>query len=329
MGAESSKTELKNELKDISNQINQELSDFFGNIEGFQWSSGGKVDSLEKYAKGNLNLVPSRETIKSIKEERQVCQSIILPYKDRLNGLLKDSKFREKLDSFVKQKGLKSNKITIRDRKFSQSNDEICDEVIKYYYLKYRLYRLLKNFDPYQAEYEYIIKSIDKIKKSQKKKLTNEDEINQRILELQSARKDYQDFVLKYLKKLNNDPKYSEMESLWYELTKNNTRLAGYCNKISNSCENISNYAFLKNPENFKLTDSSKNKQCGQINLENYKQLSLCRGGNVKKEEKKKKDDDDDFFGGLAKRKRGLGGGLGAFRRNRLRGLNLEKPEWD
>lgn len=325
MGAQSSKTNLDKQLQEISNQINQELSDFFGTIDGFKWSGGGEVKSLEKFAKGNLDFIPTKSTMKGIKEERQVCQNLIVSYKDRLNNLLNDDKFKKKLENFIQKKGINPNKIQevgIRVRQFSQDNDEICDDVIKYYYLKYRLFRLLKNFDPYQEEYEYVTKAFRSPKiESKFTKLSPETqkEIKERIFALETARYEYKTFALKYLKKLENDPTYKDMEDLWYELTKDNKKLTQYCNRIVNTCDNITSFVETSNPENFRLLEKSKNKQCNQINLENYKQVSVCRSG-VKKEveEKKYKErkDMDDIFD------------LGKFRPKKLGGDRGDLEDW-
>ena len=285
MGAQSSKTNLDKQLQEISNQINQELSDFFGNIDGFKWTGGGDVKSMEKFAKGNLDFVPTRSTIKGIKEERQVCQNLIVSYKDRLKNLMNDDNFKTKLTNFLQKKGINPNKIQevgIRVRQFSQDNDEICDDVIKYYYLKYRLFRLLKNADPYQEEYEYITKAFRSPKiesKFAKLNVDTQNDIKERINELETARYEYKLFALNYLKKLEKDPSYQDMEDLWYEITKDNKKLSNYCNKIENTCDNMTSFAETSNPENFKLIEKTKNKQCGQINLENYKQVSVCKSG--------------------------------------------------
>jgi len=329
MGAQTSKSELITEFNQISNEINQELSDFFGKIDGFTWTNGSKVDSMEKYARGNLDYSPRKSTMDSLKEERQVCQSIVLVYKERLNNLLSNSAYKQNLINFIKKKGIDESKIKdigIKSRTFGEKNDSICDDVLRYYYLKYRLYRLLKNYDPYGEEYKYIIKSKEALKSKFDNTLpeTKKDIMN-RISELESARNEYQSFAIKYLKKLTKDPSYKEMENIWYELTKDNKNLKRYCNKVSNICDNITNFASATDSKNFKIKEESKNKQCGQVNLENYKQVSVCKSGRVRSspKEKKKKEEQEDLF---EKIKRNRLGGLG----NRLGGLgNKPKINWD
>jgi hypothetical protein len=263
---------LKESFTKKSNFINQRLSDFFGPIEGFKLSSTS-VPSLEKYNDPTFRVL-SKENMKRIKEERHVCSNLIISYTDSLNGLLEDSEFRKKVERFVSNMEIrpeKVGKISVRLLK-SINNDDICNDVINYYFLKYRVFRLIHDFDPYEKEFEFITNSLQNSSKYSQLEDYKQEIGKIKYSQLVKARNEYQMFVSEYINRLNRDDlTYPELEELYSKLISNSS-IARYCQATYNICDDVENFLTTKDLKSFNFRDLSYDYEiCRNINLSNIR----------------------------------------------------------
>lgn len=310
MGSDISKQSIKTMKESFtqkSNYINQRLSDFFGPIEGFKYENSKQVPSLEKYDDPTYRVL-SKENMDKLKEERQVCSNLVLTYSDALNGLLDDSGFRSKVDQFVANMKInpdRLSKLSVRLLK-SRDNESICNDVINYYFLKYRVFRLINDFDPYEKEFQYITKTLE----SNAQRYSQLDKAKQefgyrKFNQLVKARNEFQNFVSEYLDRLTQDDlTYPELEDLYSRLNANKAT-ARYCQTVYNICDDVENFSNAKDIQNFNFRDLSYDYEiCRNINLSNVKKFSPCK-------KIKKTEDKTEKVGGFA----GFGG-LGQSRKN-------------
>lgn len=283
MGSDISKEStrsMKESFTAKSNYINQRLSDFFGPIDKFKYENSKEVPSLEKYDDPTYRVL-SQENMDKIKEERQVCSNLVLTYKDALDGMLKDPNFRSKVNQFVSNMKIDPDRLgnlSIRLLK-SRDNNSICNDVINYYFLKYRVFRLINDYDPYEKEFEFISKSLETNASKYSQLEQGKQEIGYRKFnQLVQARNEYQKFVNTYMDELlNDDLTYPELEDLYSKLTSNKST-ARYCQSVYNICDDVENFNQTKDIKNFNFRDLSYDYEiCRNINLTNVKKFSPCK----------------------------------------------------
>lgn len=279
MGNDVSKKTMNEDFTRISNYINERLSDFFGPIDGFKYSNSKSVPSLEKYDDPTYRVLP-KEKMDAIKEERQVCANLVLTYTDALNGMLSDSNFKNKVIQFVNNMKInpdRLSKLSVRLLK-SRDNDSICNDVINYYFLKYRIFRLINDYDPYQKEFEFITQSLEKNSPKYSQLDNNKQEYGyKKFNQLINARDQYQKTVIKYMELLSNDElTYPELEELYARLNSDKST-AVYCQAVYNICDDVENFSNAKDIKNFNFRDLSYDYEiCRNINLTNVKKFSPC-----------------------------------------------------
>jgi hypothetical protein len=279
MGNDVSKKSMNEDFTRISNYINERLSDFFGPIDGFKYSNSKSVPSLEKYDDPTYRVLP-KDKMDALKEERQVCANLVLTYTDALNGMLSDSDFKNKVVQFVNNMKInpdRLSKLSVRLLK-SRDNETICNDVINYYFLKYRIYRLINDYDPYQKEFEFITQTLEKNSAKYSQLDKNKQEYGYRKFnQLVKARDEYQNSVLKYLELLANDElTYPELEKLYARLASDKST-AVYCQAVYNICDDVENFSNSKDIKNFNFRDLSYDYEiCRNINLTNVKKFSPC-----------------------------------------------------
>jgi predicted transcriptional regulator len=305
MGNDISKASIKSMQEDFtnkSNYINERLSDFFGPIDGFKYSNSKEVPSLEKYDDPTYRVL-SKEKMDAIKEERQVCANLVLSYKDALDGMLQDATFRSKVNQFVNNMKInpdRLNPVSVRLLK-SRDNESICNDVLNYYFLKYRVFRLIKDFDPYQKEFEFINSGLEK----NKGKYTNLDPQKQEIGkqkydQLINAKNEHHSFVSRYIDELmNDDLTYPDLEELYAKLN-NNKSTARYCQAVYNICDDVETLNNTKDVKNFNFRDLSYDYEiCRNVNLSNVNKFSPCTKLKRGTKEETKKFGNKDKIGGL------------------------------
>lgn len=306
MGNDVSKKSMNEDFTRISNYINERLSDFFGPIDGFKYANSKSVPSLDKYDDPSYRVLP-KDKMDALKEERQVCANLVLTYTDALNGMLANSGFKNKVVQFVNNMKInpaRLGRLSVRLLK-SRDNESICDDVINYYFLKYRVYRLINDYDPYQKEFEFITQTLDKNYAKYSQLDNKKQEFGYRkIQQLVEARDEYQKSLLKYLELLANDElTYPELENLYGRVSRDEST-AMYCQTVYNICDDVENLNNLKDIKNFNFRDLSYDYEiCRNINLTNVKKFSPCT-------KMKKADKPSPRFGGL------LGDGLGSNQSN-------------
>jgi hypothetical protein len=182
--------------------------------------------------------------------------------------------------------------------------------VINYYFLKYRVYRLIRDFDPYEKEFEYITKTIEK-NASKYSGLNNKikDTAMKRYKALIDAKNNYHKFASYYIEKLiHDDITYPELESLYRDVIKDKS-LSKYCQSIYHICDDVDLLDATKDLKNFNFRDLGMDATvCGNVNLTNYKKIPVC------KKVVRTTDTGPAFgkgLGGLGRLGKGLGAGLG------------------
>ena len=284
----SKKDNLDAQFKEKSKYIVQELDNFFGPIEGFKWQGEGEgeaqsVPSLSTYEK-DLNL----ENLEKLKEERDVCSHLIGAYKNSLKGMLKDKDFKSNVNDFLKTKKVNPERISIDVRidtaKFDPAtNKTICDKVIRYYFLKYKIYRLLKNLDPYSKNYNDIVNMLQNdqdIKDKQLRLSPKKIEAATRgRKKMEDARNKFRNLIMSSMNNILNDElTYPEMKKLEATLQKDKT-LSEYCKSIYNVGYNITKLKKTNDLDNFDFDFDGELEICNKINLNDSK------NGNIELEE--------------------------------------------
>ena len=273
---------LQRKFNDQTNHIIRELDNFFGPIQGFKWSESGPVIPSMDKIKITSNYTLTDDVKKQLREEREVCSNIVAVYKDTLKGLMKDVNFKNTIDKFSKglykdkrgnpkNVGIEKLEINIRDDKFNNAKTEnICNRVIDYYFLKYRVYRLLKNLDPYEKIYNDIQNDLENMI-DEKVNFTPEQfqEEMRREKKLETSRLRVMKYISESLDKLMKDNmSYDNMKALHKEII-NNTNLKNYCKSIYNSYADITKFK-KEDPSNFNFVDEEfGEKLCQGKTLEN------------------------------------------------------------
>jgi len=252
MGNEISRRDksLEEQFKIKSNYILQQLDSFFGPIQGFKWENGTKdvsglmddVEDIDQY-------------LETIKEERYVCNNLVAVYKTSLKSLTKDKEFRTLVERFVDDKFKDKEyfdinnfdvKIKATDLNLKKSpEDDICDLVTRYYYQKYLIYRLIKNIDPYNKEYNDVQ---DKIK-TELNKFERSDidpkmkqKAKDKIVKMETKRKEFQKLLNDSLNELLNDElSYSSLVKEYNKLI-SSSKLKDYASHLSSVCQDVNSY---------------------------------------------------------------------------------------
>ena len=270
----SKKDNLDTEFKQKSNLIIEELDAFFGPIEGFYFKSSDGRKTEIKSLDSKYTPEFSQDVIDKIKNERNVCNNIIGVYRNTLKGLLKNKLFSKRLDSFVRNKKLDTQKFDIGIR-ITNFKDEpaICDRVVEYYWMKYLVYRMLRNLDPLAEEYAMI----DKLTKSKKWSNLFDKNYEEAIKikkDLDQQRNKVRGLIHENIDKLLKDNlTYEDLMEIYKNLIEDK-KLESYVEKIYNICENLADLETSTNPKAFKFTTRGKIKG---VNLQNYKQVKLCK----------------------------------------------------
>jgi hypothetical protein len=189
--------------------IEEELTKFFRPLDGFKWEfSDGSLKEIKRLP-DNLEWDIDKVDFQKIKEERLVCIQLVYIYKKNLKERIKDQDFKNKVEKFVIDKKIDQGEVGKDvygpflkewDLLIGKNGEEgICDDVLKYYYLKYRIISLLKEIrnDPYQKDYIELInqsnwKSInDKERAKVLNKINNSrnkvrDKINRILIEVEA-----------------------------------------------------------------------------------------------------------------------------------------------
>ncbi len=269
----SKKDNIDEDFKQKSNLVIEELDSFFGPIQGFffKTSEGKKTEikGLDERYQPEF----SQEVIEQIKKERNVCNNIIGTYKNSLNGLLKDKVFSQRVNSFIKNKKLdvKNFDINIRITTFKEE-PAICDRVMEYYWMKYLVYRMLRNLDPLAEEYALIEKFT---KSSRWANLfdQNYEEANKIKKDLDQQRDRVRGLINQNMSQLLQDNlTYDDLMKLYKNLVEDK-KLQSYAEEIYNICENLADLEVSSNPKSYKF---SKRGKLNGINLQNYKQVKIC-----------------------------------------------------
>lgn len=269
----SKKDNLDTEFKQKSNLIIEELDAFFGPIEGFYFKSSDGRKTEIKSLDSKYTPEFSQDVIDKIKNERNVCNNIIGVYRNTLKGLLKNKLFSKRLDSFVRNKKLDTQKFDIGIR-ITNFKDEpaICDRVVEYYWMKYLVYRMLRNLDPLAEEYAMI----DKLTKSKKWSNLFDKNYEEAIKikkDLDQQRNKVRGLIHENIDKLLKDNlTYEDLMEIYKNLIEDK-KLESYVEKIYNICENLADLETSTNPKAFQFTTRGKIKG---VNLQNYKQVKLC-----------------------------------------------------
>ena len=269
----SKKDNIDEDFKQKSNLVIEELDSFFGPIQGFFFkTSEGKKTEIkgldERYAPEF-----SQDVIDKIKEERNVCNNIIGTYKNSLNGLLKDKVFSQRVNSFIKNKKLdvKNFDINIRITTFKEE-PAICDRVLEYYWMKYLVYRMLRNLDPLAEEYA-LIEKFTKSPRWANLFDQNYEEANKIKKDLDQQRDRVRGLINQNMTQLLQDNlTYDDLMKLYKNLVEDK-KLQSYAEEIYNICENLADLELSSNPKAYKLSRRGKLKG---INLQNYKQVKIC-----------------------------------------------------
>jgi hypothetical protein len=265
-----SSKDLDDRFNQISNYIIKELDAFFGPLEI------GKLDDI----------IDDKE---SIKQERKVCRNLIGVYKRSLYGLMKDPETKRKLMELARNKGIDSKEFDVKvrtydipsmtiltgedDERDKETKVSICDKVIDYYVLKYKIYRLLSVIDPYEKDYKYIEKyfynnqnrllDLDKRERQKVTKL---------IGDLKTSRDTLKVYLYENLKQiLGDDLTYKELQDTYRKLTAD-SKLQSYYNKLEDACFNLNNFESNR-PEDFKMATLSK---ATDVNLDKVVESSQC-----------------------------------------------------
>lgn len=252
-----------------SNIVIQQLDNFFGPINGSNTQTK-RIKSLDESYRPEF----SKEIIDKIKDERQVCNNIIGVYRNTLDGLMRDKNFKQKVNSFIKNKKLDSQKFDINIRLFEPKINEessICQPILEYYWMKYLIYRMLRNLDPLAEEYALIEKF------TQSSKWTNLNKNYQEAVKIKRELDRQRDRVRTLIneninKLLENDLTYNDLIKLYKNLVEDK-KLESYIEHIYNVCENISDLERSSSPDSYKFTKRGKIKG---VNLQNYKQVKIC-----------------------------------------------------
>ncbi len=269
----SKKDNIDEDFKKKSNLVIDELDSFFGPIQGFILKTGDgrktEIKSLDDRYKPEF----SQEVIDQIKKERNVCNNIIGTYKNSLNGLLKDKVFSQRVNSFIKNKKLDAKNFDINIR-ITNFKDEpaICDRVMEYYWMKYLVYRMLRNLDPLAEEYALIEKFT---KSSRWNNLfdQNYEEANKIKKDLDQQRDRVRELINQNMNQLLQDNlTYDDLMRLYKNLIEDK-KLQSYAEEIYNVCENLADLEVSSNPKSYKFSKRGKLKG---INLQNYKQIKIC-----------------------------------------------------
>ena len=291
---------LEDEFRIKSNYIIQQLDGFFGPIEGGETTRGNKVKDLEFFiesdGKGEAPKL-TKDIKRSIKEERSVCSKLVGTYRKSLKGLLADKDFKLKLNDFVQSKNLnKQNfEFNIRVASFLEKEKEgkekgvtICDLVLDYYWLKYVIYRLLRNIDPYEEEYELINKGMSKLDGLPPGEIPKKQKIQK---ELYESRNKVRELINKNINQLLSDELTIDEMNAMYKKLVDDSSLLNYAKQINNSCSNIERFKNTKDPREFKIEPDvrTRNLDKKNFNLENYKKSKddLCTGLKKKRVEKR------------------------------------------
>lgn len=291
---------LEDEFRIKSNYIIQQLDGFFGPIEGGKTTRDKKVEDLEFFIKSDgKGEAPklTKEIKSSIKEERSVCSKLVGTYRKSLKGLLADKDFKLKLNDFVQSKNLnKQNfEFNIRVASFLEKEKEekekgvtICDLVLDYYWLKYVIYRLLRNIDPYEEEYELINKGMSKLDGLPPGEIPKKQKIQK---ELYESRNKVRELINKNINQLLSDELTIDEMNAMYKKLVDDSSLLNYAKQINNSCSNIERFKNTKDPREFKIEPDvrTRNLDKKNFNLENYKKSKddLCTGLKKKRVEKR------------------------------------------
>jgi hypothetical protein len=274
MGNDISKRDnLLEDFEQKTNIVVQQLDNFFGPIDGYNLISGGQkktIKSIDESYRPEF----SQEIINKIKNERQVCNNIVGVYKNTLEGLLKDKVFNQKINTFIKNKKLDAQKFDINIRFFEpkiKDEPSICERVLEYYWMKYLVFRMLRNIDPLAEEYALIEKF------TQSNKWKNLDKNYQEAMKIKKELDQERDKVRSLInenitKLLQDDLTYNDLMKLYKNLIEDK-KLQSYLEHIYNICENISDLESSSNPDSYKFTKRGKLKG---INLQNYKQIKIC-----------------------------------------------------
>ena len=269
----SKKDNIDEDFKQKSNLVIEELDSFFGPIQGFFWktSDGRKTEikGLDESYRPDF----SQEVIDKIKKERNVCNNIIGTYKKSLKGLLKDKIFNQRINSFIKNKKLdaKNFDINIRVTNFKEE-PAICDRILEYYWMKYLVYRMLRNLDPLAEEYALIEKFI-KSPRWTNLLDQNYEEANKIKKELDQQRDRVRGLINENINQLlQDDLTYDDLMKLYKNLVEDK-KLQSYAEEIYNICENLADLEASSNPKAYKFSKRGKLKG---INLQNYKQVKMC-----------------------------------------------------
>lgn len=283
-----SSKDLDDRFNQISNYIIKELDAFFGPLT---YTVNGQEKKID-------NIIDDKE---AIKQERKVCRNLIGVYKRSLYGLMKDPATKRKLMELARNKGIDSEEFDVKVRTYDipsmnilEGEDDdrdkdtkisICDKVIDYYVLKYKIYRLLSVLDPYEKDYKFIERYFYKnqnrlldLDKRERQKVTK------LIGDLKTSRDTLKVYLYENLKQiLGDDLTYKELQDTYRKLTAD-TKLQSYYNKLEDACFNLN--VFESNPpEDFKMT-SSENKDT-DVKLNRIVTLSECNDFKQRKSKSK------------------------------------------
>jgi hypothetical protein len=297
---------LEQEFTDRSNYIIQELDSFFGPIDGFTWQFSNDtkvVDGLEKFDTGKYQEAENKDLFyKTIKEERYVCNNIVGIYKKSLKSLLKNKIFRGNAIDFVKTKFGKDYEkyfndpeyfdVKIRNHVYNNKDKDtdsyICNTVIDYYFLKYKIYRLIKNIDPYSKDYDQLKKQLEFYDRPQstdndKKMIKN---IQDKLRQMERKRRKFQESLNETLKSILDDNlNYRELTKVYGSLVDSN-ELQDYAENLSSVCEDVGKYIYDQTPsavsgvkkfETEPIKLGGKHDRLERCNMNNYKELRILK----------------------------------------------------
>jgi hypothetical protein len=332
---------LDNQLTEKSNYILEELEKFFRPLEGFQWNDGETIEDLDKYTNSEIKI--NDKTIKTfdkdnnltrdakdlLNEERYVCHQLVFIYKNELKKLISDKRFKDQIKNFItriqdkrkikrdktdddKENGdysfyLKDWELDM-DKEDPQKKEDveiICDQVIDYYFLKYKIYRILKTIDndPYMNEINEI-KNLVNSKKIKKYNIGLQNENPDKYINLLiNSRKQIKIIINDIYNNLLKD-KYSmaDLKQTLKFLQTPNEKLTNYCKNVYNFKYNLDNAQEIKDEKTYlEFQDfSNKTKKCNEITFKspkiNYKKLQNEIQVNPVYEDSKKFYEDSENF---------------------------------